>query len=196
MSREKAQQAITDINRIAGTAGEHLDQEEWMGLAVTFNRIEEIGHHGFNLAYNLQFTEPSKPEESPRSTGDIRSLQGATLETTEDSPPIQYAAQRSAWVASPTRPAGCTPGCQHDNGAPKSYLVTPHDGAHFRISFSEEIPEEWEVENWYQDGHHTGRANRFKIIRFMSGCRYKPCTDCHEDIGEVCLCGYRDPEDS
>ena len=193
MTKEKAQQAITDINRIAGTAEEHLGQEEWMKLASMFSNIEETAHHGFNLAYNLHFSKTKEPQGDPDPTGEIPNLQEATLETLDQSPPIQYMAERASWVISPTRPTGCTPECQHDNGAPKSYLVTPRDGAHIRISFPEDHPREWDVENWYPDGRHTGKANEFNIIRFMSGCQYTPCTDCQEDIGGACLCGNREP---
>ena len=189
MSREKTQQAIADINRISGTAKEHLEKEEWLDLAGMFNHIETAAHRGFNLAYKLNFPEQQE-EVTVFGPITIPDLQGQRLETLNESLKIQYAAPRP--TRSPTRPESCTDECRHDNGSPKSFIVEPANGAHTRISFPEDHPDKWDVEKWYEDGRHTGKVNEFNMVRFLSGCLYRPCTSCEEDTGKACTCGYRD----
>ena len=152
-----------------------------------FGHIERVGHQGFNLAYDPHFPNPKEPQPELEDLG--AALQNKPLETL-DQPPHSTLFTQSP--QEPDLPRRLHPRMPTRQQPPKSYLIYPGDGVHIRISFPEDCPDEWDVEKWYEDGRHTGKVNEFNMIRFLNSCLYRPCTNCQENIGKSCTCGYRD----
>ncbi len=65
MTEQKAQQAISDIERMAKTARTLWEEKKWMELAGMFDYMEQAAQRGFNQTYqlfNIPHNEPNLPE--------------------------------------------------------------------------------------------------------------------------------------
>ena len=70
MSKQRADQALSDIERISKTARKLFEDENWMELASMFDHMEQAAHRGFNQAYQL-FNTPHDEPHIPESRDDL-----------------------------------------------------------------------------------------------------------------------------